>query len=488
MSEAGGFPKKFSFPDALPLGEARLRRPAVISPLSFDDLLQRRRNPHEPYQIVPIETVQPGDTQVFAAREERKYHSPLISLDELANFPSVRSVVASTSLELHCPLPQISELLFVETPLMPDSAAMDNLSGLESLYAAGAHSNVRVVLDRLAGELMRQLSIPRWAVQDLDNVRKLTGLRELALELYPADSVEPISALRELTYLRVSSGKGWASLRECVNLEEAHLIDVKIANLRRWGTWKRLRHLVLTGAGMKSLAGIEQLQNLEILNLIMVGCKELEPLGSLPRLTDLTLRYVAASRNLNALSGLKSLLRLRIDQSVGSRRDIVTVESLRPLSDLVNLQEVALLGTAIVDADLAPLIGLPNLRKVVLGRHIEADVEKLKAARPDVQIEYHAPSAETAEDVERVGEITIHRPAGEMKQWFIYEDLTGDLGVETNYAAEQLFKRTLKKVAPELLRRIDFDSEGEGVSILAEGEADIRAVAQIINGMLKSKS
>jgi len=488
MSEAGGAVEKFSLPDALPLGEARLRRPPIISRLSFDDLLHRRRNPREAYQIVPIEAVRPGDTQVFAAREERKYHSPLISLDVLTNFPSVRSIVASTSLELHCPLPQVSELLFVESPLMPDSAAMDNLSGLESLYASGAHSNVRIVLDRLPRELMRQLSIPRWAVQDLDNVRKLTGLRELAMELYPADSVEPISVLHELTYLRVSSGKGWASLRECVNLEEAHLIDVKIANLLRWGTWEKLRHLVLTGAGMKSLAGIEQFKNLEFLNLIMAGCKELEPLGSLSRLTDLTLRYVAASQNLNALSGLKSLLRLRIDQSVGSRRDIVTVESLRPLNKLVNLQEVVLLGTAIGDGDLAPLIGLPNLRKVVLGRHIAADVEKLKAARPDVEIEHHAPPAKKAEDVERVGEITIHRPAGEVKQWFIYEDLTEDLGVETNYGAEQLVRRTLKKVAPELLRRIDFDSEGDGVSILAEGEADIRAVAQIINGMLKSKS
>jgi hypothetical protein len=304
---------------------------------------------------------------------------------------------------------------------MPDALTIENLIGLESLYAAGAYGNVRIALDHLPRNLMRQLSIPRWAVQDIDAVRKLTNLRELAFELYPTDGIEPISALNDLTYLRVSSGKGWASLRECVKLEEAHLIDVRIANLRRWGTWKRLRRLVLTGTGLKSLAGMEQFENLENLILTMVGCKDLEPLSGLAHLTDLTLRYVAASRNLNALSDLAGLARLTINQSVGSNRDIIRIESLRPLAGLVNLQEVLLLGTEICDGDLTPLIGLPKLRKVVLGRHLRADVDKLRAARPDIEIDHHLPPAKQAATVDRVGQITIHGPIGELKQWSIYD-------------------------------------------------------------------
>jgi hypothetical protein len=54
---------------------------------------------------------------------------------------------------------------------------------------------------------------------------------------------------------------------------------------------------------------------------------------------------------------------------------------------------LALLGTDICDGDLAPLIDLPKLRKVVLGRHLEADVDKLKAARPDIEIDHHLPAA-----------------------------------------------------------------------------------------------
>jgi len=74
--------------------------------------------------VVPIEAVQAGDTQVFAAREDRKYHSPVINLDVLAAFPSVRSVVASTSLDLHRPLPAVAELLFIASPLILNTVAI----------------------------------------------------------------------------------------------------------------------------------------------------------------------------------------------------------------------------------------------------------------------------------------------------------------------------------------------------------------------------
>jgi hypothetical protein len=61
-------------------------------------------------------------------------------------------------------------------------------------------------------------------------------------------------------------------------------------------------------------------------------------------------------------------------------------------------------------------------------------------------------------------------PSGELKQWSIYEELAANLGVQTNQAAEQLLKRTLKKIAPDLLRRIDFDTEGDGVTVFADAE------------------
>ncbi|MGI8959536.1 MAG: hypothetical protein ACR2IV_07225 [Bryobacteraceae bacterium] len=471
-------------PDALPLGEARLTRPASIVPLSFEDLLHRRRGRRAALEIVPIEAAQSGDTQVLAAREHGKRHSPVITLDGLADVPSVRSVVASTKIEVGRELPQIRELLFIESGLMPDAASVDCLTGLESLYAAGAHSDVRIALDRLPAHSLRQLSIPRWATESVAGLAKLTGLQQLAVEMYPADSVEPVSELHNLTYLRISGGKGWASLRSCVQLEEAHLIDVRMANLHRWNTWKRLRHLALTGAGLRSLAGIGAMERLESLMLIMVGAGDLSPIRGLLNLREVTFRYVRGCRDLGGLAGLPELKRLNIDQSVSSDRDIFHVETLRPLAALPYLEEVVLLGTAIDDGDLSPLAQLPNLRKVRLGRHSGADVDKLRVARPDLAVEYTAPPAKSNELTERVGQVTIRRPGAGLQVWSIYDDLASALNVETNYAAEQQVRRVLKKLAPELLSRIDFDTEGGGVGIYAKAEADIRAVAAILGGLL----
>jgi Leucine-rich repeat (LRR) protein len=475
---------KWVAPDSLPLGEARLARPANIVPLSFEDLLHRRRNLRAALEIVPIEALQPGDTQVLAAREPAKHHSPIIDLDGLADIPSVRSVIASTTVRVRRELPELRELLFIESPLMPDAGSMDNLTGLESLYAAGAHSDVRIALDRLPVNSLWQLSIPRWATQSVLPLAKLTGLRQLSVEMYPVDSVEPVSELHNLTYLRISHGKGWASLRSCVQLEEAHLIDVRMANLRRWNTWKRLRHLVLTGSGLKSLAGIEAMERLETLTLIMITAQDLSPIRELPNLREVTFRYVRGCRDLSGLAGLPELRRLTIDQAVGSDRDIVHIETLKPLAALRSFEEVVLRGTAIDDGDLSPLAELPNLRKVRLGGHTGADVNKLRVARPDLAIESSSPAAKSNELTERIGQITIRHPGGGMQDWSIYDDLAGALKVETNYAAEQQIRRVMKKIAPDLLRRIDFDTEAGGVGIYAKTEADIRTVASILGGLL----
>src|SRR4029077_14341674 len=119
----------------------------------------RRRSARTQLGIVPIEAVQAGDTQVFAAREDRKYNSAADKpQDALAAFPSVRSVVTSTCVKARSPLRNLAELLFVGSGLMPDTLRIENLIGLESLYAAGAYSNVRMAVDHLPRDLMRQLS------------------------------------------------------------------------------------------------------------------------------------------------------------------------------------------------------------------------------------------------------------------------------------------------------------------------------------------
>ena len=77
----------------------------------------------------------------------------------------------------------------------------------------------------------------------------------------------------------------------------------------------------------------------------------------------------------------------------------------------------------------------------------------------------------------------IWRPREGLEEWFILISLADELGVATNYQAEQVIKRNLKAENPELLKRLHWDTEAGNVSISAKEEKDIRAVAEVINSL-----
>src|SRR5689334_24397452 len=87
---------KVVLPGQLPLGDARLVRPADVRRLRFDNFLRipnaarpRVVRVGESWPVIPIEAVAAGDTQVLAAHEPGKIDSPHLDLDPLADFPSV---------------------------------------------------------------------------------------------------------------------------------------------------------------------------------------------------------------------------------------------------------------------------------------------------------------------------------------------------------------------------------------------------------------
>jgi hypothetical protein len=476
--------------DELPIGADRLVRPREVVRLRFDELIRGRRSPTNPERgFIPIEAVQPGDVQVLAAREPSKFGSPRIDLDPLAGFPTVESVFASTTIRTERELPQIRELLLSHSTTLPNAATLGKLPGLEAFYAERAVCDVKLAWDQLPGTL-RQLALSRDPRGSTTPVVRFTNLRELSLvNLYPGDSVEPVGELRQLTFLRLQGeAKGWPALSRCEALEEAHLAGVRLANLRRYRTWTRLRRLSLCGKGLKSLDGLEAFEGLESLHLQWLSVTSLAPLRGLSRLSELTLCFVLGCHDLGPLAGLNALRRLEISQPTMSDRDIYHVESLKPLAEATALEEIDLVGTAVKDGDLTPLAGLPRLRKIKLCGEINADVDQLRRARPDLTIEdldLDRPKAEGKS--ERVGEVTIFHPVEGIAAWSILDDLAEPLGLSTNYAAEKQIREVLRKVAPDVLRRLDFDTEGGNVGIYAKDAADIRSAAAIVDGLIRER-
>jgi hypothetical protein len=472
-------------PDSLPPGDPRLLRPESVVRYTYEDFeVASTGRVHRTWRansttIVSIEAASLGDTQVVAAHGPQNLTGRVIDLGVLQDVPSVDSVVVSTRVVATRELPNIRELLFTSGTPAPDPATLRQFRGLVALHAGFGAGGHRFDLDSLPVEQIRKLAVNRWSVKSLTPLERMRGLRRLTADVF-RDPLDAISQMHDLEYLRLRGpAKGWAKLRDCTRLEEAHLIEVQIANLRRWNTWSQLRNLTLSGRGVKSLAGLEFCQGLEELTLLNLKMSDLAPLRQMPRLTSLQLR-MADAVDLESVASLGQLRSFIIDSSQRDNEP-VRLQSLRPLARATALEEIALLETVIEDGDLLPLADLSHLKKVRLASRIGADVDKLRAARPDLQIDYTPPDTRFDAFREQVGFVTIQRPGEGLEQWSIFQDLASRLGVSTNYAAESRVKREVRKRNPELARHLDWDTEAGAVGCYANEEADIRAVADIVN-------
>jgi hypothetical protein len=482
----------FVFGSLLP-GPERRKRPESVFRYTFDHFLDNRsrRSTDLPDNtrpsIVPIEAVAPGDVQVLAAHERgAKAGTPVIALDVLADFPSVESVVASTTVRAGRELPRIKELLIASAGPVPDATTLRRLTGLEALYAlhsSPVHGNLHLDLDSLPASQMRKLALSRWLTKSLAPLERMTGLEQLSVDLF-RDPLDAISRMTNLSYLRVlGPAKGWATLRNCTMLEEAHLINVQIANLRRWTTWQQLRILTLAGRGVKSLEGLGSSQGLEQLTLLNLTMNDLSPLRELRHLQALTLRMVAGQADLASVAAAPALRSLVIDGT--AQGDYLHLPTLKPLALAARLEEVALLDATVDDGDLTPLATLSELRRLRLGSMIGADVDRVRAARPDIALDYTPPDPRLEGLKERIGAVTIHEPREGLEQWFIFQSLALELGLKTNYDAEKRIKNEVKKRDRTLATRLNWDAESGAVGIYTSAEADIRAVAAIVNELLR---
>ncbi|HEY0782027.1 MAG TPA: hypothetical protein VGE98_06230 [Thermoanaerobaculia bacterium] len=425
--------------------------------------------------------MQLGDEQVFAARLPDCRSEPVINLDPLVAFPSVCSVVASTTLRAGRNLPGIEELLLLDETAVPDSVTLGHLSGLRRLWAAWAPYGSRLDVGAHAG--LRGLGLHRASlVSGLEELADLQELQNLFLDgCLAKDSLRPLAGLVELKRLRADAPAGWSALNSLTALEEVVAIQPRLANLRALHTWTRLRALTLTGSGIRGLSGMEAFRALERLRLVMLPVDDLSPLSGLPRLAEIELTGLLRARDLEPLGTLPSLRRLRIERAGIEDRDIVHVETLRPLAAAPALEELVLQATVVNDGDLRPLADLPALRRVEVFGELADAVAALRRFRPDLQLIWK-PGSKPLPGVE-VGPVLLHPANEQIPVWWMREDLTQLFGVPTNADAEALLREALAAEDPALLARLRFDTEGDAVMVEAEREGDLRAVARAIESL-----
>jgi hypothetical protein len=141
------------------------------------------------------------------------------------------------------------------------------------------------------------------------------------------------------------------------------------------------------------------------------------------------------------------------------------------------------MGT-VLDGDLRPLLGLRRLRRLrLIGLFGEQEAE-LRKRLPEASIEvvHIARTPGPPSDVVGPVEVTALPNAG---GWTIFADLAASLGVSNNLEADAKIRAAIAEQRPELLSRLEFDPEPERLSIFGEVEADVRAAAELLAGLIE---
>lgn len=283
-------------------------------------------------------------------------------------------------------------------------AGVDLYNGNNPLKGKGGR-NERVTddwLGHLSGvATLRRLDVSNCAIKGdgLRHLGKLTGLRELNLTLTPVtdDALRHLAGLTELRVLGLAStqctGTGFAHLRglkhlESVNFHFTPLNDDGLRAISQVPISNRLwfAHTKFTDAGAAPLGNLTQLKRCGIGSTDKASSGEaVAALVKLP-LEDLSLLdNQATPAGLAHAAKIATLRRLDV-----SHAPTVADESLRLLSRMPSLEELKLGSARVTDEGLQELAALKSLKKLSLsGLKLvtPAGVERLRKARPELQVE-----------------------------------------------------------------------------------------------------
>jgi hypothetical protein len=445
------------------------RRPEAPANVPFDICLPSEYDSGlAPFagSIVPVELVREGDRQVVVqgrvgvpSRDE-----PAV-LDDLVRIDSLESIIVDRPIRLTRPLARVKELMVTTLVSPPDDSTLRNLPNLERLCLGRVVGASMIDLRTLAGmHGLQDLRFDAAQVTRIEPIAELTGLRRLRIESQTFESIAPLAAATRLQWLAIGWWKGMDRLAALTDLEHVELNEGTVSSLRTFRTWRRLRSLTVFGRRLKSLAGIEQLESLEDVFLYNTAVTDLAPLVASSRLRRLRLDMPSRVVDFAAIGQLEHLESLVVDFK-GSRS-----ASMPRLADLTSLRSLRDLGLTKVDGNgWRALLDLPDLRRILLYGSVDRDAPELFSRRfPTARLDIRPVAPGNA------GLEVKELPDG---SWSIYADVSDLLDVADNFLAEERLREWLRETDPELLDRLEFDSEADALAVTAPSEADVRWIA-----------
>ncbi len=216
-------------------------------------------------------------------------------------------------------------------------------------------------------------------MQDLSDLQYFTGLTALTLENRPGTDLQFLSKMTKLERLNLAGTTVVAEILPMI------------------GAMSQLRELNLSNCGLSTLAGLENLQNLQILNLTSNSVSDLQPLAGNTGLRELNLQQNAVT-SFAPLSGLTELTRLDLSSNLLANLSGVTSCSKLQYLDVSDNNLGALSGigslTALTElsarncklTDIAGLRQCVGLQRLDLSDNALTDISELAQATSIVEL------------------------------------------------------------------------------------------------------
>jgi hypothetical protein len=257
-------------------------------------------------------------------------------------------------------------------------------------------------LQRLSGAAtLRRVDLANCAIKGdgLRHLSKLTGLREVNLTLTPVtdDALRHLAGLTELRVLGLAStqctGTGFAHLKglkklESVNFHFTPLNDDGLRAIAQVPISGRLwfAHTKFTDAGAAALSNLTHLKRCGLGSTDKASSGE-----AVAALVKLPLEDLALLDNQATDAGLAHAAKIATLRKLdASHAPTATDESLRAVSRMPALEEFKLGGAEVTDEGLMELAASKSLKKLTiigLKAVTPAGVERLRKARPELQVE-----------------------------------------------------------------------------------------------------
>ena len=230
------------------------------------------------------------------------------------------------------------------------------------------------------------LDASNYNIYSIEGAGYLSFLSELDLNGNFLDEIYELSDLYDLYWLDIAHN----NIDDLYPLQNISLdyLDVSYNPVNLYSIPITLQELIAMGLGLTSLDGIENFDNLILLDLSENSISNLNPLANLTTLNELLLEQNQIS-DLSPISTLPNLTYLDADNNLINDISIITdmftittlylsnnqINNISSLSGLTNLRHLALAGNQITD--ISSLEGLTNLDVLMLANNQIQDISPL---------------------------------------------------------------------------------------------------------------